>query len=44
MTYVYKEYEAKMKNGTGSMTRAKNEVFNWLLLNNYFLVGAMNRW
>ena len=29
MTYVLKEYEVKIKNGTGSMTTAKNEVLNW---------------
>ena len=33
-----------MKNGTGSMTTAKNEVLNWLLLKNCYSVGAMNLW
>ena len=27
MTCVYKECEGKIKNGTGAMTAAKNEVF-----------------
>ena len=44
MTYVLKEYEVKIKNGTGSMTTAKNEVLNWLLLKNCYSVGAMNLW
>ena len=44
MTCVQKEYEVKIKNGTGSMTTAKNEVLNWLLLKNCYSVGAMNLW
>ena len=26
LTYVYKEYEVKIKNGTGAMSAAKNKV------------------
>ena len=28
MTYVYKEYEVKIKNGAGPVTTAKCDVFN----------------
>ena len=31
MTYVYKEYEIKIENGTGAKTTAKNKVFSALL-------------
>ena len=42
MTYVQKKYEVKIKSGTGSMTTAKNEVLNSLLLKKCYSVGAMN--
>ena len=42
MTCVQKEYEVKIKNGTGSMTTAKSEVLIGLLLKNCYSVGAMN--
>ena len=44
MTYMQKEYEVKITNGTGSMTTAKKEVLNWLLLKNGYSVGTMNLW
>ena len=31
MTYVYKEYEIKIKNGTDAKTTAKNKGFSALL-------------
>ena len=30
MTCMYKEYEVKIKNGTGLINTTKNEVFNGL--------------
>ena len=39
-----KEYEIKITNGTGSMTKAKNEVLIGLLLKNCYSVGAMDIW
>ena len=38
---MQKEYEIKITNGTGSMTKAKNEVLIGLLLKNCYSVGAM---
>ena len=34
----------KTKNGTRTMTKAKNNVFIGLLLENCYLVGEMNFW
>ena len=39
-----KSMKLKIKNGIGSMTTAKNEVLNWLLLKNCNSVGAMKLW
>ena len=34
----------KQKTGTGSMTTAKNEDLNWLLIKNCYSMRAMNLW
>ena len=31
-------------NGTGATTASKNEVFIWLLQENYYLVGSIKIW
>ena len=39
------EYKVKIKNWTGAMTTAKNEVFIRLLPENFYLVvGEINLW
>ena len=42
MTYVYKEYEIKIKNGTGAKTTAKNKVFS--ALQHKFFAGEEGGW
>ena len=39
-----KSMKLKQKNGAGSMTTAKNEDLNWLLIKNCYSMRAMNLW